>query len=153
MEANVSNSDFLTNQIASAYRQISAFNANIERAQAQNKLLDRKIEKLKVAKQHAEWAGFNADQMKQCIYQVQPGDWAGTNWDKFRDATHGGEAHQQAKYLHRDCDALRDEIQAEIDKANSRKNHFAEIISGAFDAISQLDSSIRQFSAQLKGTD
>lgn len=145
----MSSKSLLQSSIDSANRQIAAFNRQIESARENNKLLDEKVTQLQAAKQHAEWAGYNADLLKQCLFQVQPGDWAGTNWDKFRDTTHGGVAYDRVKDLHSSCDRLRDEIQAEIDRANAQKNCFAEIIGGAQDSIAALGRSIATFTNQL----
>lgn len=145
----MSTQNFLQSSINAANRQITALNRQIDRARERNEALDAKIQQLQNAKQHAEWAGFNADQLKQCLYQVQPGEWAGTNWDRFRDATHGGDAYSRVNELHRSCDTLRDEIQAEIDKANAQKDYFAEIIGSARDSIAALGSSIAGFRDQL----
>ena len=140
----------LQNSIIAANRMIADHRKRINEARAQNREYEAKIQQLEAAKQHAEWAGYNADHLKQCLYQVQPGEWAGTNWDSFRDATHGGEAYARAKGLHHGCDGLRDEIQAEIDRARAQIDHLADIIGGAQDAIAYWGRQVTSFTNRLK---
>lgn len=141
----------LQSQQTGLQQAICSLNNKIEEACRKNAEIDARIEELETAKDHAEQAVHAADDLMQRIFQTSSGEWAGTNWDEFRERTHTGETYTSAKGLHQGCQALVYEIQAKIDAERSQKNLMAELIEDCMNRVKWHQDALASIGRQLVG--
>lgn len=123
---------------------IRASQAAWNNALTENRIIDEKIEALRRARDYAERARDKAGNVRGAAENTAPPHrWAGNHADKFMESMHGA-AQEKARTLVCHIIDLTHEIDGEIQRLESQRNHFVSIIDGAQRAISAYQASLRR---------